>query len=176
MAATTHSSKPGVDHAGALYSLVQSNSGASFFTYFGATQQPSHPPNLSYPAPLHYAPPVPPNMNILAGGQYPPVVLQQPPPASSYPPPEVHLPSLPSDDDDAENTFSFDRRLGDPAEDDDMILDDASPVAGKKHQLPSTPSPPPNVPELFEVPAKTPASAYNSRLAFRAQKPSSRGS
>ncbi|KAG1810325.1 uncharacterized protein HD556DRAFT_1436066 [Suillus plorans] len=152
MAATTHLSKPGVDHAGALYSLVQSNSGAGSFTYFGATQQPLHPPNvqplhppniqplhppnLSYPAPLHYAPPVPPNANILAGSQ----------------------------------------RLGDPAEDDDMILDDASPVAGKKRQLPSMPSPPPNVPEPFEVPAKTPASAYNSRSAFRAQKPSSHGS
>ncbi|KAG1785528.1 uncharacterized protein HD556DRAFT_1450660 [Suillus plorans] len=192
MAATTHSSKPGVDHAGALYSLVQSNSGAGSSTYFGATQQPLHPPNiqpshpsniqllhppnLSYPVPLHYAPHVPPNANILAGGQYPPVVLQQPPPASSYPPPKVHLPGLPSDDDDAENNFSFDRCLGDPAEDDDMILDDTSPVAGKKCQLPSTPSPPPNVPEPFEVPAKTPALAYNSCSVFRAQKPSSHGS
>ncbi|KAG2047484.1 hypothetical protein BDR06DRAFT_1030843 [Suillus hirtellus] len=222
MAMTTHSSKPGVDHTSALYSLVQSNSGAGSSTYFGATQQsshppnvqpshppnvqpshppnvqpshppnvqPSHPPNLSYPAPLHHAPPVPPNVNILAGGQYSSAVLQQPPPAPSYPPPapsypppEVHLPGLSSDDDEAENNFAFDRRLGDPAEDDDMmlkdddmILDDTSPVVGKKHQLPSMPSPPPNVPELFEVPAKTPASAYNSRSAFRAQKPSSCGS
>ncbi|KAG1892936.1 uncharacterized protein F5891DRAFT_986316 [Suillus fuscotomentosus] len=67
MAMTIHSSKPGIDHAGALYSLVQSNSGAGSSTYFGTTQQsshppnvqPLHPPNLSYPAPLHHAlPPV----------------------------------------------------------------------------------------------------------------------
>ncbi|KAG1908400.1 uncharacterized protein F5891DRAFT_1179919 [Suillus fuscotomentosus] len=200
MAATTHLSKLGVDHTSTLYSLVQSNSGAGSSTYFGATQQsshpsnvqpsyppnvqllhppnvqPLHPPNLSYPAPLHYAPPVPPNVNILAGGQYPPAVLQQPPPAPSYPPPEVHLPSLSSDDDDTKNNFSFDRHLGDPGEDDNMILNNASPVVGKKCQLPSMPSPPPNVPEPFEVLAKTPASAYNSHLAFRAQKPSSHGS
>ncbi|KAG1898423.1 uncharacterized protein F5891DRAFT_1190809 [Suillus fuscotomentosus] len=179
MARTTHSLKLGVDHAGALYSLVQSNSGATIASpQHSAITSPQHsaivsPQHSAIASPQHSAitspkliisctpaphpPPVPPNMNILAGGQYPPVVLQQPPPAPSYPPPEVHLPGLSSDDDEAENNFSFDRRLGDPAEDDNMmleddkmILDDASPIAGKKCQLPSTSSPPPNVPELFE--------------------------
>ncbi|KAG1906107.1 uncharacterized protein F5891DRAFT_1182296 [Suillus fuscotomentosus] len=102
------------------------------------------PPMFSHCIPQTYhilcpcttPPPVPPNTNILAGGQYPPVVLQQPPPASSYPPPEVHLPGFPSDDDDAKNNFSFDRHLGDPAKDNDMILNDTSPVAGRSISSP----------------------------------------
>ncbi|KAG1900548.1 uncharacterized protein F5891DRAFT_980143 [Suillus fuscotomentosus] len=178
MAMTTHSSKPGIDHATPLSSPpipptfshripptfsqhsaitspqhsanVQPSHPPNVQPLYSPNIQPLHPPNLSYPVPLHHAPPVPPNANILAGGQYPPAVLQQPPPAPSYLPPEVHLPGLLSDDDDAKNNFSFDRRLGDPAKDDDMILNDASPVVGKKHQLPSMPSPPPNVPELFK--------------------------
>ncbi|KAG1792843.1 uncharacterized protein HD556DRAFT_1444237 [Suillus plorans] len=55
MAAVTHSSKPGVDHAGALYSLVQSRGGAGPPTHFGNTSQWSpHAP--TYPSPSSTAP------------------------------------------------------------------------------------------------------------------------
>ncbi|KAG1798541.1 uncharacterized protein HD556DRAFT_1525575 [Suillus plorans] len=55
MAAVTHSSKPGVDHASALYSLVQSRGGAGPPTHFGNTSQWSpHAP--TYPSPSSTAP------------------------------------------------------------------------------------------------------------------------
>jgi len=46
---------------------------------------------------------------------------------------------------------------------------------GKTHQLPASPSPPPSPPHPFEMPLKLPASFYDSRAAFGAQRPLSCG-
>jgi len=133
---------------------------------------PSHPP-------LPSCPPTPPLPSYL-----PPPPL---PPHSLPYVPDVHLPGLPSDDDDdiADNYSPLHSPLGDAldhvegGDDDDMILDDGpgspSPVAGKKRQLPSSPSPPPSPPVPFVMPSRTLASTYNNRSAFSMQKPSSRG-
>ncbi|KAG2156763.1 uncharacterized protein EDB93DRAFT_1246953 [Suillus bovinus] len=165
MAATTHSSKPGVDHAGALYTL-----------------QLSHPPNtqqyLHPPSAQQSHSPIPPNMHVFASSQYPPPALHQSPPASSYPSscamsPNIHLPGLPSDDNDA-NNWDLSKDNGMMLDDDAIMLDNTSPVVGKKHQLPSMPSPPPNLPEPFDMLLKKLVSAYHSCLAFRVQKALSR--
>ncbi|KAG2091706.1 hypothetical protein BD769DRAFT_1679291 [Suillus cothurnatus] len=206
MAAKVHSSRPGVDHAGNFYSLVQPHGGAGPSMYYG--QWPSQTSDVSNPSAPHTL-----QDNSFAGSMYPPAAAHRPPlpshpPLPSRPPtpplpsylpppplpphsppyvPDVHLPGLPSDDNDsiADNYGPLHSPLGDAldhvegGDDDDMILDDGpgspSPVAGKKRQLPSSPSPPPSPPVPFVMPSRTPASTYNNRLAFGVQKLSSRG-
>ncbi|KAG1764181.1 hypothetical protein EV702DRAFT_1051435 [Suillus placidus] len=50
-----------------------------------------------------------------------------------------------------------------------------SKAAGKKRQLPSSPSPPPDAPEPFTMPAVSPSSVYNSSSVFGLKKPPSCG-
>ncbi|KAG1800091.1 hypothetical protein EV424DRAFT_1545814 [Suillus variegatus] len=259
MAAVTHSSKLGVDHAGALYSLVQSRGGAGPPTHFGTTSQWSpHTPTYPSPsgtAPSHYGqayspgPHIPHHANTLemphagssqfapapaltsapapltpAAAPFTPAAAPLTPAAAPFTPaaapftpaaapftlaaapftpapapftsapapapshtapynasPQFHLPSLPTPKDaldnhntedndfDQDSSGLFDAPLGDYFEDDDMMVDEMtnspSRVAGKKWQLPSSPSPPPNAPEPFHRPAKSPASSYNNRSA-----------
>jgi len=199
MAAKVHSSRPGVDHAGNFYSLVQPHGGAGPSMYYG--QWPSQTSDVSNPSAPYTL-----QDNSFAGSMYLPAAARHPPlpshpptpPLPSYLPPpplpphsppyvpDIHLPGLPSDDDDdiANNYSPLHSPLGDALDhvegsnDDDMILDDGpgspSPVAGKKRQLPSSPSPP-SPPVPFIMPSRTPASTYNNHSAFGMQKPSSRG-
>ncbi|KAG2064024.1 hypothetical protein BDR04DRAFT_1146096 [Suillus decipiens] len=205
MAAKVHSSRPGVDHAGTFYSLVQPHGGVGPSMYCG--QRPSPTSDISDPS-AHQHGPHALQEHSFAGGMYPPAAAHHPPipshpssppiPSHPLPPPvpshsppyvpDIHLPGLPSDDDDdiANNYGPLHSPLGDALDhvggnddDDDMILDDGprspSPVVGKKRQLLSSPSPPPSPPVPFIMPSRTPASTYNNRSAFGVQKPSSRG-
>ncbi|KAG1753617.1 uncharacterized protein EDB91DRAFT_1285927 [Suillus paluster] len=91
MAVKTHSSKPGVDHAGALYSLIQPRGGAGPSMHFGAAAgagssmsfgapaQSSLPPSPAYPPSTQPSP----NAYPLPSTHLPP---------SAYPPPNAHLP------------------------------------------------------------------------------------
>ncbi|KAG1800002.1 hypothetical protein EV424DRAFT_1352227 [Suillus variegatus] len=150
------------------------------------------PPAHIYPL-THIRPPnkyPPPNKYLLPNAF--------PSPNTGTPPcPPFHLPGLYNSldvdirddfgaDDDlySENTSPLSVPLGDALEhlDSDEMMDhdgdarESPPRAtGKKHQPPTSPSPPPNVLSPFEVPVKSPTSLYNSRLAFGAQKPSSHG-
>ncbi|KAG2336471.1 hypothetical protein BDR05DRAFT_1005826, partial [Suillus weaverae] len=137
----------------------------------------AYPPPDAYPAPNKYSPP-----------------HAFPSPNTSTPPcPPLHLPGLynspdvdvdihddfgaANDDDDlySEGAGPFSAPLGNALEhlDGDEMMDhdgDAlvSPprATGKKHQLLTSPSPPPDVPSPFEVPSKSPASFYDSRTAI----------
>ncbi|KAG1837081.1 hypothetical protein F4604DRAFT_1942574 [Suillus subluteus] len=200
MAAVTHSSKPGVDHAGALYSLVQPCGGAGPPTHFGSTHQwsPCAPPYPSHDTSLNImlsAPaPVPPSAPTPAPPSAPPSPPSPPSPSHTAPynmSPQFHLPGLPApdynfdyDNDDFNQEISgwFDAPLEDTPDHldgDDMMVDgttDCPPhVVGKKWQLPSSPSPPPDPPAPFHMPEKSSTSSYNSRSAFGSQKLSSHG-
>jgi hypothetical protein len=88
------------------------------------------------------------------------------------------------DDDDDLYSSAFRSPLGDALDhlhEDDMDTDTPhhifnlnSPpkVAGKKRQLASSPSPPPDPPTPFTIPLKSPTPFYDSRAAFGAQGPS----
>ncbi|KAG1722075.1 uncharacterized protein EDB91DRAFT_1256230 [Suillus paluster] len=115
MAEKMHSSKPGIDHAGALYSLVQPHGGAGLSTHFVIT--PPYPPNTqpspnAYPLPSTHLPPsaylplnahlppttypptaYPPNAYCPYTGNplIDPQLLQPPTPSGTSP---VHLPSI----------------------------------------------------------------------------------
>ncbi|KAG1785029.1 uncharacterized protein HD556DRAFT_1451116 [Suillus plorans] len=161
MAAKVHLSRPGVNHTGAFYSLVQPHGGAGPSMYYGDSQRSSHTPDVSdHPSAYQHGHHMP---QTFAGGMYPPVTHDYstlrhstpPPPLPSHSPSHLHLPGLPPDDGDniADNIMMLDNGPGSP-----------SPVAGKKQQLPSSPSPPASpAPELFVVPSRTPASMYNNR-------------
>ncbi|KAG2343089.1 hypothetical protein BDR05DRAFT_948489 [Suillus weaverae] len=153
---------------------------------------PDLPPN-AYPPPDTY----------LAPNKYSPPHAFPSPNTSTPPCPPLHLPGLynspdvdvdirddfgaaddNNDDLYSEGTGPFSAPLGNALEhlDGDEMMDhdgDAlvSPprATGKKRQLPTSPSPPPDVPSPFKVPSKSPASFYDSRAAFGAQRPSSHG-
>ncbi|KAG1817732.1 uncharacterized protein BJ212DRAFT_1299227 [Suillus subaureus] len=55
MAAKVHSSRPGIDHTGAFYSLIRPHGGAGPSMYYGPSQHSSHTPNVSNP-PSAYQP------------------------------------------------------------------------------------------------------------------------
>lgn len=200
MAAVTHSSKPGVDHASALYALVQQRGGAGPPTNSGATPQcsPHVPAYPQHDMHLHHSPPPSQRSQYNSPGPAPYHATSTHGPASSSVPapshtapcttsPRFHLPGLPAagnvDDSNADDENLDDESGGwlgaQGEEDDDMIVDETadslSHAAGKKRQLPSSPSPPPDVPEPFHIPEKPSTSSYNSRSAFGAQKPLSRG-
>ncbi|KAG1802184.1 uncharacterized protein HD556DRAFT_1438233 [Suillus plorans] len=147
MAAKVHSSRPGVDHTGAFYSLIQPHGGAGPSMYYGNSRRSSHTPNVSdhlsaYQCGHH----VPQNF---AGGMYPPATHDSLMLRHSAPPPP--LPShLPSHVYIADNYSPLHSPLGNAldhveGDDDIMMLNDGPgspcPVAGKKQQLPSSPSP-----------------------------------
>ncbi|KAG1801250.1 uncharacterized protein BJ212DRAFT_1305067 [Suillus subaureus] len=153
MAAKVHSSRPGTDHAGAFYSLVQLHGGAGPSMYYGPSQHSSHTPDVSdSPSAYQHGPYLPQNENVFAGD---------------------------NDDDIADHYGPLHSPLGDALDhiddDNDMMLGSPSPVTGKKHQLPSSPSPPPSPPKPFIMPLRTPASTYNNHSVFGIQKPSSCG-
>ncbi|KAG1719561.1 uncharacterized protein EDB91DRAFT_1089266 [Suillus paluster] len=79
MAAKTHLSKPGLDHAGALYSLIRPHGGAGPSMHFGATVGAGSSMSFSTPA-QSSLPPSP---------AYPPGTQPSP---NAYPPPSTHLP------------------------------------------------------------------------------------
>ncbi|KAG1835344.1 hypothetical protein DFJ58DRAFT_735625 [Suillus subalutaceus] len=165
MAAVTHSSRLGVDHAGALYSLVQPRGGAGPPTHFGSTHQwsPQYSPSAQYyvsaraPVPPSARAPVLPSAPTPAPPSAPPA-----PPAPPSPPspshttpynmsPQFHLPGLPAPDynfdyDDDNFNQEISGRFDAPLEDtldhldgDDMMVDgttDCPPhVAGKKPHI-----------------------------------------
>ncbi|KAG0693912.1 hypothetical protein DFH29DRAFT_1006822 [Suillus ampliporus] len=239
MVAKTHSSKPGVDHAAAFYSLVQPHGRAGpSSAHLPPSPYPApsvHPPPNAYPAPSAHLPPSPypaPGAHLPpspypapAPSPYPAPSAHMPPnpypapsahplpnpypPRNSYPPPNpapstdlppnpyppknayppLHLPGLDNTTDvDITDDFGPDG-LGPandsagpffaPVDGDDMMESDMghkspSRAAGKKCQLPSSPSPPPHPPHPFEMPPRLPASFYNSRAAFGAQRPVAR--
>ncbi|KAG2366751.1 hypothetical protein BDR07DRAFT_1479753 [Suillus spraguei] len=219
MAAKVHSSRPGINHAGAFYSLVRPHGGAGPLMYYGPSQHSSHTPNVpDPPSAYQHGPHLLQDENMFAGGMYPPAThdysqhsalppalplhllapplllhllahplplhllapplplhllapplplhLLAPPLPLHLPPyvPDVHLPGLLSDDDDDIANNNNNMMLGSPF-----------PVTGKKHQLPSSPSPPPSPPKPFIMPSRTLASTYNNCSAFGIQKPSSHG-
>ncbi|KAG2083549.1 uncharacterized protein F5147DRAFT_782871 [Suillus discolor] len=230
IAAVTHSSKPGVDHASVSYSLVQPHDGAGPSAHFDATSQwspytptyPSHDthsyssstPPSQYGQPYSLGPHIPYHANALetphaGSSQFAPAPSPAPAPALLTPAsaptlapapapshtapyntsPQFHLHGLPTpkdalnnhnaDDDDFDQDISgpFDTPLGDSLnylKDDDMMVDKTtdspSHVAGKKQQLPSLPLPPPNAPEPFHRPAKSPMSSYNNCSVLGIQK------
>ncbi|KAG1728965.1 uncharacterized protein EDB91DRAFT_1349938 [Suillus paluster] len=162
MATKTYSSKPGVDHAGALYSLIQSRGGGGPPMQFDAPPDAQHvyPGANTQPPPHAY-----PEHNTYPSSTLPPHYGQQY--YLRYPLATPYAGGSHGD--------PFDAPLGDALHhlEGDERADSSSKVAGKKRQLPSSPSPPPDAPEPFNVPEKSPASAYNSRSAFRMQKPPS---
>ncbi|KAG1770139.1 hypothetical protein EV702DRAFT_1202554 [Suillus placidus] len=236
MVAKTYPSQPGVDHAGALYSLVQPHGRAGPSMHFGATAAPApsilaaqsshaYPPPNTYPPPSTYPPltsfvneplnanipkrlppltssvnellntnvpqRLPPltssvnkllNVNVpqrlprmpdLSPNAYPPpnaypAPNKYPPPnafpspnTSTPPCPPLHLPGLytsPDVDVNIRNNF------GAADDNDNLYSEGVGPFSaplrnalehldGKKHQLPTSPSPPPNVPSPFKVPS-----------------------
>ncbi|KAG1804094.1 hypothetical protein EV424DRAFT_1544790 [Suillus variegatus] len=204
LAAKTYSSKPGVDHAGSFYSLVQPRGGAGFSTSFDASPSPTHfsatPSASAHDAsphtqartsdpqtqartsdPLFYGdPPIDPQL------------LQPQTLAPPFTPPQTHLPGLCNSpdvtilDDYAPDSGSglLNAPLGntlDYLDDDDKeMLDDTgagSPpqVAGTKRHFAASPSPPLDAPQLFAICTKLPTPLYDSRSAFGAHKPSSHG-
>ncbi|KAG2065097.1 hypothetical protein BDR04DRAFT_1161867 [Suillus decipiens] len=118
MATKTHSSKPGVDHAGAFFSLVQLHGGAGSPTSFGTSPSPSTtstnahdippstigppftgtydipPPTIGLPSAGAYSMP-PPTIGPPSTGAYDtPPPTTGPPSAGTYgmPPPTLGLP------------------------------------------------------------------------------------
>ncbi|KAG1728469.1 hypothetical protein EDD22DRAFT_1015896 [Suillus occidentalis] len=159
MAAKTHSSKPGVNHAGTLFSLVKLHDGAGPPTQFDATAS-----SCIFPT-LHQS-------NAATIWSCSRISLH--PPYNWSP----HLPgllALDDDDDDNDDMDVQETSLGDTFH--HLEGDkggDFSKATGKKRQLLSSPSPPPEPPEPFAMPAKSPASVYNSCSVFGSKKPSSR--
>ncbi|KAG2040855.1 hypothetical protein BDR03DRAFT_979718 [Suillus americanus] len=202
-AVTSHSSRPGVDHAGQIMAAACVRPQASGIANAQSTYVYSCPPH-------HNNPPVIPTTPALCND--PPIdphLLQHPPasagdtPSPTPPshPPQVHLHGIFCTDDD----FPMDQANTPPPQDglqkdqgmqdgddrmqedqgmqgDDGIQDDVevlnSPpkVVGKKQRIFASPLPsPPPDPELFCVPAKAPTSTYYSRSAFAHQASSCRG-
>ncbi|KAG2361774.1 hypothetical protein BDR07DRAFT_1485470 [Suillus spraguei] len=179
MATRTYSSKPGIDHTSALYALFQPHGGAGPATHFGATQWSPHhgnapaasqAPTASHaPTPSHDpAPSCAPSHASTPSHGTPYDTLSH-----------FHLPSLPLLQGNIENHYNTDYNYNYNDDNEAMMVDKTtgSPpcVAGKKRQLPSSPSPPLDAPEPFYVPEKSSTSSYNNRSAFNSQKPSSRG-
>ncbi|KAG1823691.1 uncharacterized protein BJ212DRAFT_1296262 [Suillus subaureus] len=142
MATKVHSSRPGTDHAGAFYSLIQPHGGAGPSMYYGPSQHSSHTPDiLDSPSAYQHGPYLPQNENVFASNNNDNI-------ANHYSP--LHSP------------------LGDALDhiddNNNMMLGSPSPVMGKKCQLPSSPSPPSSPPKPFIMPSRTPASTYNNHL------------
>ncbi|KAG2354765.1 hypothetical protein BDR07DRAFT_1382013 [Suillus spraguei] len=151
MATKVHSSRPGINHADAFYSLIRPHGGAGPLMYYGPIQHSTHTPNVSDPLSAYqHGPHLHQDENVFAGDDNDNI-------ADDYSP--LHSPL----------GNAMDHIEGD--NNNNMMLGSPSPVAGKKHQLPSSPSPPPSPPKPFVMPLRTPASTYNNRLAFGIQKP-----
>ncbi|KAG2058092.1 hypothetical protein BDR06DRAFT_1033856 [Suillus hirtellus] len=199
LAARTYSSKPGIDHAGSFYSLVQPHGGAGPSTSFGTSPSPTHlsatpsasthdvspqvhtsdPQTQAHTSdPLFYGnPPIDPQL------------LQPQTLAPPFTPPQIYLPSLRNSpnvtilDDYCPDSRSgpLNAPLGNALDylDDKEMLNNTgagSPpqVAGTKCHFTASPSPLPDAPQLFTICTKLPTPIYNSRLAFGAHKLSSR--
>ncbi|KAG1734018.1 hypothetical protein EDD22DRAFT_960136 [Suillus occidentalis] len=159
-AAKTTSSKPGVDHA----SDIRQPTDLQIDPCLRGPTGPSAPPALisSTPSPPAFStPPVPPNADS-----------------------DINMdpdPLLDNDDDDDLYSSTFRSPLGDALDhlhEDDMDTDTPhhifnlnSPlkVAGKKQQLTSSPSPPPDPPTPFTIPLKSATPFYDSHAVFVAQ-------
>ncbi|KAG2065134.1 hypothetical protein BDR04DRAFT_1122063 [Suillus decipiens] len=156
-----HSSRPGVDHAGTFYLLIQLHGVVGPSIYCG--QQPSPTSDISDPS-AHQCGPHTLQEHLFTGGMYLPAAAHHPsiplhpfppsisshplpPPVPSHSPPyvpDIHLSGLPSDDnDDIANNYSLLHfPLGDALDhvegndNDSMILDNGpgspSPVTGKE--------------------------------------------
>ncbi|KAG1767936.1 hypothetical protein EDD22DRAFT_949745 [Suillus occidentalis] len=197
MAAKTHSSKPGVNHADTFFSLVKLRNGAGPPTHLPPTLSHllMHIPCITLILPIFRLHTKANNtlqdfcqqclmlevlvvISLLIQHCNNLVLLAHfslPPPLYNWSP---HLPGLPAldDDDDDDNMDIQETSLGDTFH--HLKGDEGgnfSKAAGKKRQLPSSPSPSPEPPESFAMPAKSPISVYNSFLAFGSKKPSSYG-
>ncbi|KAG1769631.1 hypothetical protein EDD22DRAFT_948881 [Suillus occidentalis] len=91
MAAKTHSSKPGIDHAAALYSLVQSHGAGPLIGAHNPPPPAAHPPGVPPAAHPYGNPPIDPQLHEAA----------PPPPAPS----QLHLRGLNSPDVEIEDDF-----------------------------------------------------------------------
>ncbi|KAG2343724.1 hypothetical protein BDR05DRAFT_948131 [Suillus weaverae] len=174
MAAKTHLSNPSIDHAAALYSLIQLHGAGPLI---GAHNTPP---------PAAHLPGVPPVVHSYGD---PPIDLQlhqvaPPPPAPS----QLHLHGLNFPDIEIKDDFIppspcslDDFPLGDTlnpldGDNNNMMFDGTgtlnSPpqVVRKKQQLAASPSPSPHVPQPFEIPSKSLALFYDSCSVFGAQR------
>ncbi|KAG2064936.1 hypothetical protein BDR04DRAFT_1177093, partial [Suillus decipiens] len=186
MVAKTCSSKPGIDHAGAFYLLVQPHGAGPSAGAHNTSPPTTQPPGVPSAVHLYGDPPINPQLHAPA----PPS-----PPGKNLPPTHLHglcnSPDVKIEDnftpsnDNASGPFTA--PLGDTLDhlddddDNDIMYDGTgtlnSPprVAGKKWQFATSPSPPPDALQPFEMPVKTPTSFYDSRSTFGAQWPLSRG-
>ncbi|KAG2055852.1 hypothetical protein BDR06DRAFT_1044731 [Suillus hirtellus] len=168
-AAKTTSSKPGADH----YICVAGLAPPHIPGVLPGLSPPSHVP--------------PPHNRPFTDSQIDPHLLA--PAALALPNADFdttmgNVPDLDNNDDNDLYSAAFCAPLGnalDHLDDDDMDTDAPHPtydlnsppkVAGKKQQLPSSPSPPPNHPIPFSIMQKSPTPFYDSHAAFSAQGPS----
>ncbi|KAG2066394.1 hypothetical protein BDR04DRAFT_1160271 [Suillus decipiens] len=93
MAAKTHSSKPGIDHAGALYSLIQLHGAGPLIGAHNMPPPTTHPPGVPLVVHPYGDPPLNPQLHQVAPATAPPT------------PPPLHFCGLNSPDVNIEDDF-----------------------------------------------------------------------